>query len=189
MVSCNASRRRRPLHTSGRRHVQYIMIPGWAQSSPVIKLEPTIKLLGQQDFPLVASFAPYPSSQLTMIYQVGGQPASIQPAVFPGDSAPVPDHGRYTFPAGTDDESIFVSDPTVGTPAELRMQYFDAGVGSADIVRGGANLLRIVMTNSRTWKTVEIGPLLALGGPAVTLDVHVHGHDLVIRDVVATSIR
>jgi hypothetical protein len=118
-----------------RANVRYIFVPSWAigptpTRDPAVNLLPLTRLLGGQDFPLVADFAVTDSIPLSSVYSVGPSELGRQAALLPGESSTAPGAGGpYVFAAHSTDGTIFVPDTSRRRGTRLVVSYLDNAPG------------------------------------------------------------
>jgi hypothetical protein len=180
-----------------KRDVRYVFMPAWAVGQtatrdPAVNLLPLDHLLGDADFPLVASFAPTDGFPLSNVYQVGGKARGVAAAVTPGPGSPAPGAGGpYLFSSGSSDGWIFVP-LSGGTREKLSILYSDdskATVSLSAYVTGGAwdiDFATINLHKTGKWRRAVIAIPSSSSG-VTALSVSVSSGLFKVRSALASS--
>ena len=177
--------------------IKYVFIPGWAKHKSTsqdfaIDHLPMEKFLGTVDFPMLASFAPKVSSEISNVYAVGGTVQPIQAALYPSSVGPVPSiDGSGIFPAGSNPGHVLTEVKGAGN-FHIEIENASAGkvnVSFTDLQTGRLLLDEAVIERHGThgWIPIDF-PFTGTG--VVDFQLQVHGsaaHVRAARIILAVS--
>ncbi|HZU78828.1 MAG TPA: glycosyltransferase family 39 protein [Acidimicrobiales bacterium] len=131
--------------------VRYVLVPGWAASSPVIGLLGLERVLGGTAAPVAAVFAPYPGQPVTSVYDLGaGEPSSYRAAVWVPPGAPTPTPASYRVPAGA--EGRILLSPEAPALDRLLVHYRATGSGTVAVRNGAGTVAQLRCEASAGWR-------------------------------------